>query len=127
MGISSFPFRNWCTQWVYSLSPSTIGAHDGYILSPLPRLVPAPHLQGEVLPVQGVFGGGVVVELLHDVAHSAVRHRELVLAVVQVRHLPRVVVGLANVLVATAPDGDRDGRQRACAPKKRGSARQLGP
>eukprot|EP00976_Prorocentrum_cordatum_P050737 1024065-Prorocentrum_minimum.AAC.1 len=62
MGIFSLPFCGWCPPWVYSLSPSAIGARYGkrfdrcsrleteraitnntygYILSPLPRLVPA--------------------------------------------------------------------------------------
>eukprot|EP00959_Pyramimonas_sp_CCMP1952_P469062 9494305-Pyramimonas_sp.AAC.2 len=35
MGIFSLPFCDWCPLWVYSRSPSMIGAHYGSILSPL--------------------------------------------------------------------------------------------
>eukprot|EP00976_Prorocentrum_cordatum_P079101 1183407-Prorocentrum_minimum.AAC.3 len=41
-GIFSLPFRDWCPLWVYSLSPSAIGARCGYILFLPPRLVPVP-------------------------------------------------------------------------------------
>eukprot|EP00976_Prorocentrum_cordatum_P065348 1177869-Prorocentrum_minimum.AAC.3 len=38
--IFSLPFRDWCPLRAYSLSPSASGARYGYILSPLPRVVP---------------------------------------------------------------------------------------
>eukprot|EP00959_Pyramimonas_sp_CCMP1952_P442857 9270682-Pyramimonas_sp.AAC.2 len=47
--IFSLPFRDWCPLWVYSLSPSAIGARYGYILSWLKKkgLIAGPSLDPE--------------------------------------------------------------------------------